>query len=511
MHPPPPPKRSRFRRLHPLSILVEVLQFILRFLYVLLLFLFLSARGSSEDNTELILTAFGAVAIFQAVARYYFTKYIISPTSFVLYTGVIYRQTRTVPLERIQNVEVKQTFWHQLFGLAVVRLETAGARAEVELNALALQDAQELKRELLHHISGTPASEEPAPPPKPLWQAKTRDLLLMGATDHQGGLVVGGMASLWFFIAEITGEGERLAEGLASHLVEVPTLSLATRIGIGLALILFFALTGWGVSIINHLLMYYDFTIFKGDQQFTTQHGLLTRLENLIRVGRVQSLRFESPFLRRMLGLTSVFVETASSFGDQYKSARAPLFPLISEREVHWLCQGIFPTFQYSALSWQRVGKGSLRRGFFLALLACLAFILLTIAFLWSTGRDSLIFQASVWELGIALPFCALFSYLRYRSLGWTHQDGFWVIRTGILKRCIWVVPEGKIQGVVVTQSPGQRRLKLASLTVITAGVGPRGFSHPAIPDLPEEKAFALQEVLTSRAEETGAWLPDAV
>ncbi len=507
----PPAKPSRFKRLHPLSILVEILNFILRFLYVLVFVLFLSARGDSEAQTELVITAFGAIAIVQAMARYYFTKYTLSPNALVLFTGVIVRQTRTVPLEKIQNVEVKQTFWHQLFGLAVVRVETAGAKAEVELNALGFQDAQELKQELLRHISERPSPEEPVPPPRPLWRAKAQDLLLMGATDHQGGLVLGMMASIWYFIMEISGEGERLAEKLVSEVAEMPLNDPTVRIILGLGAILFFALAGWAISIINHFLAYYGFTITKGEKDFTTQHGLFTRLENLIRVGRVQNLRFEAPFLRRMFGLTSVFVETASSFGDQYKYASAPLFPLISEREVHWLCQGIFPSFRYSDLSWKPVGRGSLRRGFLLAMLGWVAFILITATALGAMGKSQLILKTSLWEFGIALPFCALFAYLRYRSLGWTHQDGFWVIRTGILRRCLWVVPESKVQGVVVTQSPGQRRLKLASLTVLTAGVGPRGFSHPTIPDLPEETAFALQDALTKRAEETGMWLADAV
>lgn len=503
---------SRFKRLHPLSIVVEFVQFVFRFIYALLIFLILSARKNPEGTQEIIIAAFSGLAIFSAIARYYFTKYIITQSAFILYTGVIHRQTRTVPLEKIQNVEVRQNFIHQLLGLAVVRLETAGAKAEVELNALRFQDAQELKTELLRYISRTHPSEAPMPPPKPLWQAKIQDLLVMGATDHQAGLLLAGGASAWYLFMEIYGGvSEKLLTSLTYQITKTPSLSPTARIGIGIVLILLFAIGGWVISIINHLLTYYDFTITKGDNQFTTRHGLFTRLENLVRVGRVQNLRFESPFLRRKLGLTSVFVETASSFTDQYKGARAPLFPLISEREVHWLCQGIFPTLRFSEITWRPVGKGSLRRGFILFLLASCILILIVIGILWTTRRHLYIPQVSFWSLSLAIPACALYAYLRYRSLGWAYQDGFWIVRTGILRRCIWVVPESKIQGVVVTQSPGQRRLKLASLTVITAGVGPHGFSHPTIPDLPEETAYKIQEVLTEKAEETGAWLPDAV
>jgi membrane protein YdbS with pleckstrin-like domain len=69
----------------------------------------------------------------------------------------------------------------------------------------------------------------------------------------------------------------------------------------------------------------------------------------------------------------------------------------------------------------------------------------------------------------------------------------------------VTIVPESKIQWVGLLQSPFQRRLGIASMTVATAA------GAAVVVDLEEEGAVELQRALSGAASAAGAWLPDAV
>jgi uncharacterized membrane protein YdbT with pleckstrin-like domain len=98
-----------------------------------------------------------------------------------------------------------------------------------------------------------------------------------------------------------------------------------------------------------------------------------------------------------------------------------------------------------------------------------------------------------------------LFAQRRYRVLAHARHAGHLLSRGGVLHRRITIVPEGKIQWVGLGQSPFQRRLGIASMTVATAA------GAALVVDLDEPVAARLQGALSGAAAAAGAWLPDAV
>ena len=132
-----------YHRIHPLTILVEAVRFFGKFVYVIVIILISRSTSGGSDVLEIVFAGLGGLSIIAAVLRYYFTVYSIDNQKIVIKTGLIYRQTRTIPLERIQNVELSRGMLHQMLDLADLKIETAGGtQAEGNLSALSVGEAQ---------------------------------------------------------------------------------------------------------------------------------------------------------------------------------------------------------------------------------------------------------------------------------------------------------------------------------------------------------------------------------
>src|SRR5215207_6016759 len=66
--------------------------------------------------------------------------------------GVLSRQLRAVPFDRIQQVDLVRKPLHRLLGVATLRVETAGGgrAAEADLDVVTLAEARDLRATLLH-------------------------------------------------------------------------------------------------------------------------------------------------------------------------------------------------------------------------------------------------------------------------------------------------------------------------------------------------------------------------
>ncbi|RZP27882.1 MAG: hypothetical protein EVA20_02550, partial [Acidimicrobiales bacterium] len=83
---------------------------------------------------------------------------------FRMQSGVLFRQQRRVQLSRIQTVDVTQPFAARLFSMAVVVIEVAGQDdSRVRLKYVTLDDAREIRREVLARSAGLSATTAEAP------------------------------------------------------------------------------------------------------------------------------------------------------------------------------------------------------------------------------------------------------------------------------------------------------------------------------------------------------------
>jgi putative membrane protein len=480
-------------RLHPLTVLLELGRVLGRVAWAFVLVVVVGSLGGRRADPAPLLLLLAGSGVLVALARYLSLRYWLEEERLVIRSGLLDRQVRTIPLDKIQNVELRQNAVHQLAGVVDFRIETAaGPEAEAHLAVLGRDEAERLKAALLGGRGQAGASVEEAPAPQVLWQAGLGRLLILGATSNRAGAILGAVAAALFFLGrELPGHLETLQRWLAAF---VGTISPLTAAVVLLATTL---LVGWLLSIALTVVGYHGFQLARdADGRLRRRYGLVSRVETVVAPARIQILRVESSWLRRRLGFWEVAAHTAGSAREGRGAGEALLAPLLRRDEIAGLCRPLLAGLDLESVPWRAVSRAALRRGF--VRLFALALVL--------AGAASALVGPWAWA-GLA-PGALVAWWLaarRYRVLAHARVAGHLLSRSGLLRRRLTIVPESKVQWLGVTESPPQRRYRIATLTVATAAGAAR------VVDLDRAEALSLQRQLTAAASAAGAWLPDAV
>ena len=192
------------RRLHPWSWLFVLLGSLRQFLFPLLVLVFVGGRR--DEGVQLIAAGVAvAVLALASVWRYYTYRYRIDGDSLVIRSGLLERSLRQVPFSRIHNVELRQTLLHRLFGVAEVKLESAGGtKPEAQMRVLRLDDALALERLIRHRGRGDEATaQDAADDGDVLLALPTAEIVRLGLISNRGMVVVGAAFALaWQVLPE---------------------------------------------------------------------------------------------------------------------------------------------------------------------------------------------------------------------------------------------------------------------------------------------------------------------
>ncbi|HEY7766653.1 PH domain-containing protein [Longimicrobium sp.] len=486
------------RRLHPLTFGFASFKIARNMLWPALAGGF-SIGGQFGGFVPVFVGVLAVPALIGAALTYVRYRWLLTGDELLLRSGVLNRQDRAIPLARVQNVEVRQSLVQRVFGVAELRVETAGAGAEAEavLSVLALADAQSVRAELLARrrgvravasaeTDGVPAVMDVELVDAPaLAQLSTRDVLAAGATANEAGVIAAALAGLLQFADDLP--SPFLEEAVDRILVEVGGGFAAIAAAVLVAMLVF----GWLISIVGAVVRYHGFTLWRVGDELRKRYGLLTVHEASIPLKRVQAVRVEESIVRRAFGLASLMIETAGGAPGQRGGAEA-FVPIARRGAVGPLVGGIFGGLDLDGVRFQPVHPRAQRR--------IVLRYLRTLLILWVP------FWAARWlevePMGSMAPWIALLlplpwvaARLQYRNRGWALTPGYAIARSGVLRRVTWIVPDAKLQTLHLSASPFQRRLGLSTLVLDTAAGG----RAAAVIDLGEETARALLETLSER------------
>ncbi|MFC9287936.1 PH domain-containing protein [Streptomyces sp. NPDC057052] len=223
---------------------------------------------------------------------WWFTHFSVTDSELRIRTGLLFRRTAHIRLERLQAVDVTQPLLARIAGVAKLRLDVVGADKKDELAFLGESEARALRAELLaraagfapetaHEVGEAPARELLRVPPRELAVA----LMLTGAT--------------W--------------GALAAALVVPPVLWLVTHsvwtvLATGVPL-----LGAAGARSAGRFAGEYDWTVGESPDGLRIDHGLLDRTHETVPPGRVQTVRVVEPLLWRRRDWVRVELDVAGS------------------------------------------------------------------------------------------------------------------------------------------------------------------------------------------------------
>ncbi|MDX3760743.1 PH domain-containing protein [Streptomyces mirabilis] len=254
---------------------------------------------AQEQLTRLTTTALliGLAAIVPAAALYgflswWFTHFAVTETELRIRTGLLFRRTAHIRLDRLQAVDVTQPLLARVAGVTKLKLDVIGTDKKDELAYLGEDDARALRAELLARAAGF--APETA---HEVGEAPVRQLLHVPAGFLAVSLLLTG--ATW--------------GSLAAALVVPPFLWFATHsvwtvLATGVPL-----LGAAGASSVGRFVGEYDWTVGESPDGLRIDHGLLDRTHETVPPGRVQTVRIVEPLLWRRRGWVRVELDVAGS------------------------------------------------------------------------------------------------------------------------------------------------------------------------------------------------------
>ena len=471
------------RRLHPTTLIASFLRTVPE--TVLGLPALVGMVSSARIGTLLLLAAAGALfAAGIAALKWFRFGYGISPSHIVIESGILARQRRSIPFDRVQDVTIERPLLARLFGTAVVKIETGSAgKHEGVLNSISLAEAQQL-RDLIRTAEAADFPREKdevahfgAPP---LFAMGMPRLLLAGMFNFSL-LFLALIAGLVEFVAPLMGfdlvDHHRWMSRLGAA---ADRLSVRAIIAIAAALLLLGLLSGIAQTMARD----YRFRLLRTETGFHRRRGLLTLSEAAFPADRVQIAILQTGPVRRLLGWFRLEFQTLASRGDGAGHqvvaplARVPeILPILNELDLATL-----PPFSaYARVSRRLVIHRSVE---YLVVLGAAA---IAAELLWPPG---------LFLLGL-FPVCIAFAELQWRHHSYCIGRDAIHVRHGVFSQRLWAIPLDKVQAITVTRSLAQRGLGLATLMIDTAGAS--RFINPKIVDVEESFAETLARSLVPR------------
>ncbi|CAL9462716.1 hypothetical protein SUDANB6_02673 [Streptomyces sp. enrichment culture] len=347
-----------------------------------------------------------AAAALYGFLAWWFTRFAVTDTELRIRTGLLFRRTAHIRLERIQAVDVTQPLLARVVGAAKLKLDVIGTGKKDELAFLGAGEARALRAELLaraaglapgtaHEVGEAPSTRLLRVPPGVL----AVSLLLTGGT--------------WGVLA---------AAVVVPALLWVATHNLWTVLATALPLA-----GAAGARSVGRFVGDYDWTVAESPDGLRLDHGLLDRAHETVPPGRVQTVRIVEPLLWRRW--RSPRSSGAGSGGgwvrvelDVAGSSNSVLLPVAPREVAESVIARVLPGVT--------VPPGS------------------------SLSRPPR-------RAGWCRP-------LWWRGHGLVVTDAVFAARHGLLRRSLALVPHAKVQSVRLTQGPWQRAWGVAHVRVDT-------------------------------------------
>lgn len=402
-------------------------------------------------------------------------------------SGIISRTHRSIPFDRVQDVDISQGPLARLLGLATVRFETGGSAGsdEAVLPAIALARAELLRQHVRSRRGAHLSREDTEEACRPLFAMSLKRVLtagvfnfslaifagLFGATQTFGDLLGFDPFERQFW--EVTLNDNAFASYAAAHRNAAFAAGLLMLVAAGL-------LTG----VVRTLLRDFRFRLDRTGTGLRRRRGLFTLTDVTLPLRRVQAALVVTGPVRERFGWRELKFQSLARDEDA-KSGDHVVAPLARADELKPLL---------AELGWQNALEDQPWEPISRAYVGSFAIWLLPPLVLALVG----LFFSPMALVGIAVISLLLATrWLAWRRTRYALAGERLLIRTGWWKRVMLILPLQSIQSIDLFENVVGRRFGIASVTIGVAGG--RGFAGHSIPALPRERARQIREALLSR------------
>jgi len=418
--------------------------------------------------------------------RYYFH---IVEDKLIVEKGVFGRSKTIIPFERIQTINFEQNLAHQVFSVIRLKVDTAGsAQKEFEFDAIAIDQAQALRKivlekksKLVSFVKTSDNKEDSIDEKigyKSILKLSIIDLIKVGITENHfrsGALILFALWWIWDNLREAGLDPEKYTE-------DIDPLAGGVIILIGLAVI--FIILAFLFSLIRTVLNYFGLEFWRSNNGFKISSGLFTKKDTSALDHKIQMISWSDNLLRKIVGYYQLSLKQASSVAINIKTSIN--IPGCRQDQIDMVTRALYGVNAFDGIEMESVNKIFMyRRMFFLSLLGA-PFLLLG----YFNNNPFVIISGVLFII-----YFLITSYFRYKKCKFGHNEKMMIIRGGLFGDKAETLPLIKLQNVEISQSPYQRRKKLANVKIHTAA------GNVTIPYVDYNRAIQLSNYILYKTE----------
>jgi len=446
------------RRLHPATLIARWLKVVPQMLAG---GIGIAAAARDQGAGRFLLFALVMLVLGGVFALVYWWRfrYTVGASEIVIEKGLLQRQRRVIPFDRVQDIAIEQRLLARLFGTAKVRIETGGAaKDEGNLDMIALADAHALRDHVRRGTRPAQAAADEAEAP----EAAAEEPVLF-EMDLPRLLFSGLFGFSLIFLAVISGLVQQLDQFgfvewddlFTEERADAAANMVSFRLVFGLAALVI--MLGVIAGIVRTVTRDFGFKLTRSEAGFRRRRGLVTLSEVVIPLRRTQVAVVESGLVSRMLGWHRLSFQTLGA--DRKEGGVQVAAPFARMEELlPILAEAGFPAPPPACEFRSSPRRALIRR---LAPWLLLAGALTAGAFLFDLRAGIGALLAALLALGAAL---------RWRLHAHAEDGRAVYVTEGLLTRRLRIMPYEKTQLISVSRGPLQRRLRLATLLVDSAG-----------------------------------------
>ena len=455
-----------WQHLHPLSPLLRGgIAFVAVVAYVLSQQLDSLFGADREDPTQghLGWAALAVLGVLVAIMvgawfSWRFSRYRVTASMIELRTGLLYRQHRQVPFDRIQAVDTGRPLLARLTGLSQVVVQSAGGKdSHLTLAFLTHARAEQLREQLM---------ELARHPDGPAVHGAQASGSRAGALQEPGWGATGGDPVLRVPNARVTQSVLYSGPGLLIMLA-IPALVASVALGAP-------QMVAWlgpmvlavGSAHLKRLTQECNFELVHQGDRLRIRHGLTDLRTTTVPVHRIQAIQVGQSLPWRITGWWRIEVNVAGA-GHGDEATQTVLMPVGTLEETLRVLALVRPGIPRAAALAAMVGDGA-EQGFV------------------SASRRARVLDPLSW-----------------RRLGYAVLREGLLTRRGVAYRAAQFVPHARVQSLAVRQGPVQRSRGVATVRLVSTP----GPVSPLVEHLDEAQALRLvneQVVRSSAARRAG-------
>ena len=442
------------------------------------LFAYANTADSATTVVASVTAVVGSLSIVAAILKYINFGYRLTDHGISIRSGVLNRTVTHIEFERIQNINIKQSFYLKPVKLVSLIIETAGsASEEAALVGISKSTAASLER----HLLGTQNSAAPAGETRP--QVDDREPavseVLIDGISFRDRFVHGLASNTWIFalvalLPLLNGADDLIRSETFQTWLSDSILGFGSNTQFKiLVFVLIFVATIILMPLLSaftSILRLANFKLIKKSSEVTRSAGFFSTEQETIKPAKIQSVVVRSNLINRFFAKETLVFDQVST-AQQTDIAGSGLFaiPSVTTNGSAKIYRTILSDYP-NCTSGEKVHPIYIARR---CLIPSLTFGLpLLPSYFWLGPAILLAFP-------FVPAFFLLVSWRSYRVLQYRFDRDFAFFQYGLFTVRKLIVSHHKAQSVSIEQSWSQRRRGLCTLMITTAA---RTIQIPYIP-----------------------------